>query len=163
MSMAARVLHYSAEPPDLRKPGPSGPLSARGIALRRYPRIADCALAAAVFSFVLLGGFAVFAVSLSSRGFGRPVAVRFSFSSREEVARFLRAFRRWRRFWRGTPIFGSSAWVRSGLSFPRVGSVAWFAFFPCCVRIFALSPRLWLPEFAPSAVFSVPSPRARRC
>lgn len=157
-------------PPDLRKPPLRYPCFAayrQGakpsmVALRRYPASFKPAFGRLSFSLFFLGVFVVFAVVLSSRGFGRPLCVRFRCASRSEVARLLWAFRRFRSCWRRAPLRGSSAWVRGGWVFPRVGSLSWFAFFPCVVRVFALSPRVWLPAFAPSAVFSLPSPRVVR-
>lgn len=125
--------------------------------------LSGCPVAGSCLLCFRLGVFVVFAVVLVARAGGRRrLAVRWAFSSRSAVASFLWRFRAWRRFWARVPVFGSSAWLRGGFSLPVRGSLTWFAFRPCVVRVFALSPRLWLPASAPSAVFSLPAPRVRR-
>ena len=124
---------YAVNPYALRVPSRSNKRGARGVP--------------AVFSVSALGVSAVFAVVLSVRCPAGRLSFRFRFGSRAGVAAFLVLFRAWRRFWRC-----------GGRRRCRVGSVGWCSAWSCVVRVFAPSARLWLPAFAPSAVFSFSCP-----
>lgn len=60
----------------------------------------------------------------------------FWFPSRSAAASWLWRLRAVRRSWRRVPVPGSSAWLRGGFAFPRVGSLRWLGAFwlVLCVR-----------------------------
>lgn len=125
------------------------------------------------------------------RSFGSgSVVISFSFSWRSSVgevrvccpsrwaaARVLRRFRVARRvmaaFWWSDG--GSKVWDLAGVFLPfsararcnvadhfPFGGLRWLACRAVVVRVFALSPRRWLPLFAPSFVLSLPAPYVGR-
>lgn len=131
----------------------------------------------------------VFAVLLRSFGSG-SVVVSFSFSwrssvgevrvccrTRRDAARVLLRFRAARRvmaaFWWSSG--GAQVWDLAGVCLPfssrarcvvadrqPLFGLRWLACRSVVVRVFALSPRRWLPLFAPSFVLSLPAPYVGR-